>query len=65
MFQWLSYNLDPRLRHSGKSLAGPSGGYLRLLAGCRLPSGKQARILTYFQTKVNKKKAKKALFCSS
>jgi len=31
----------------------------RLLAGYRLPAGKHEGILTDFQTKVNKKKAKK------
>jgi len=36
--------------------------YLRLLAPCRLPSGKHTSILTNFQTKVNNKTAKKALF---
>ena len=30
----------------------------RLGAGCRLPSGKHVGILTYFQTKVKKKKEK-------
>jgi hypothetical protein len=37
----------------------------RLLAGYRLPAGKQAGILTYRQTKVNKKRGiflKKSLF---
>jgi len=32
--------------------------YLRLLAGCRLPSGKHAGILTYFQAKSRKKRKK-------
>jgi len=33
--------------------------YLRLRAVYRLPAGKQAGILTYFQTKVNEKANKK------
>ena len=28
LVKWLSYNLDPRLRHSGTSLAGLFGVYL-------------------------------------
>jgi len=32
MVKLLSYNLDPRLRHSRISFAGPSGMYRRLLA---------------------------------
>jgi len=36
--------------------------YRRLLAAYRLPSGKHVSILTDFQTKINKKKAKTSFF---
>jgi len=39
--------------------------YLPLRGGLRLPAGKHAGILTYFQTKVNRKTGKKAFFLAT
>jgi len=42
----------------------PARGGQALVAVYRLPAGKHTSILTYFQTKVDKKTAQKAQICS-